>query len=468
MRIVIRDLAGFADDPILGAMSYGSEDDSLPGRLARYARVSTAVGGAAARLAGERFLGWKVIREEHAAELRQALGGVKGPLMKVAQMLATIPDALPPEYVQELSQLQADAPSMGWHFVKRRMSTELGTGWPSRFAEFERTAVAAASLGQVHRARLWDGRMVACKLQYPDMASAVEADLRQLSLIFSIFERYDGTISTRQMHAEISARLREEVDYAREARHLQLYRCMLAGVNGVHVPELVPELSTRRLITMTWVDGRKLLDFIKDDPEAGNALAMNMFRAWYVPFYFYGVIHGDPHLGNYTVRTDRSVNLLDFGCIRLFRPAFVQGVIDLYNALRTDDDALAAEAYRAWGFHTISKELMDVLNIWARFVYAPIMDDRTRRIEETNSGLYGREVAAKVHSALRRVGGVEIPREFVLMDRAAIGLGSVFLHLKAEINWYQLFQDMVAEFDVSALADRQRRALADLEIPVPQ
>ena len=435
--------------------------------MARYARVSTAMGGLAARLAGQRYLGIKLERGEHAKELRDALGGLKGPLMKVAQILSTIPDALPQEYVQELSQLQADAPSMGWPFVKRRMSAELGPNWQKRFASFERGAASAASLGQVHKAVGHDGRQLACKLQYPDMMSAVEADLRQLSLIFSIYERYDRAISTRQIHAEISARLREELDYALEARHTALYGDILGPVDGVHVPEVVPELSTGRLLTMNWLEGKKILNYVKQFPDSRNEVAMNMFRAWYVPFYYYGVIHGDPHLGNYTVRPDATINLLDFGCIRIFKPSFVKGVIDLYRALQTDDRDLAAEAYRSWGFNKISNDLIDILNVWARFVYAPIMDDRTRRIDETNSAMYGREAAEKVHRSLHEVGGLEIPREFVFMDRAAIGLGSVFLHLKAEINWYRLFHDMIGGFDVDALTERQTAVLKRHGVPLP-
>ncbi len=436
-----------------------TDENTFGGRVARYARVGSAVGGLAARFAGERVLGMPLERSRHASELRAALGGLKGPLMKVAQLLSTIPDALPQEYVAELQQLQADAPAMGWPFVKRRMAAELGPAWRSRFQSFEHQAAAAASLGQVHRAELPDGRRAACKLQYPDMGSAVEADLRQLSLIFAIFERYDKAVSTRQIHAEISARLREELDYEREARHARLYRRMLDGVAGVHVPEVVGELSTKRLLTLEWVDGRKILEFVADHPDARDDLAMNMFRAWYVPFYAYGVIHGDPHLGNYTVRPDRSINLLDFGCVRIFPPRFVKGVLDLYDALKTGDDDKAVEAYRSWGFANITRELVDVLNLWARFVYAPILEDRTRRIQEGDSGAYGRETAGRVHAELRRVGGVEIPREFVFMDRAAIGLGSVFLHLKAELNWHDLFHEMVQGFDVDALEARQKAAM---------
>lgn len=448
-------------------MAQGTEDNRLGGRIVRYARVGTAMGGLAARLAGERYLGLRLERAEHAAELRAALGGLKGPLMKVAQILSTIPDALPQEYVQELSQLQADAPSMGWPFVKRRMAAELGPDWRSRFAEFDRMASAAASLGQVHRAVSLDGAPLACKLQYPDMQSAVEADLRQLRLIFSIYERADKAVSTRQVHGEIAARLREELDYALEARHMALYGDMLGGADGVHVPEPVADLSTKRLLTMSWLDGRRILDFVRDDPDAREDLAMNMFRAWYVPFYSYGVIHGDPHLGNYTVRPDRGINLLDFGCIRVFRPGFVKGVIDLYRALEADDEEMAVEAYRNWGFANVTRELVDVLSLWARFVYAPILDDRVRPIDASGGGHYGRETAEKVHRRLREVGGVEIPREFVFMDRAAVGLGSVFLHLKAEINWYRLFQDMINGFDVEVLAQRQADALNRHGVPLP-
>ena len=439
------------------------EGNSFSGRARRYARVGTAVGGIAARFAGQRLgIGAGTAdRARNAAELAAALGGLKGPLMKVAQILATIPDALPREYASQLAQLQANAPPMGWPFVRRRMAAELGRDWESKFASFERTAAHAASLGQVHRAVAHDGTRLACKLQYPDMASAVEADLRQLQLIFSIYQRYDRAIQTENIHAEISERLREELDYRREARHMGLYRTMLAREAGVHVPAFVPELSTDRLLTMHWLDGAPLMTRVDAPVEERNRLAYNMFRAWYVPFYEYGVIHGDPHLGNYTVRPDASVNLLDFGAIRVFSPSFVQGVIDLYRALREGDDALAVHAYETWGFTNLSKELIGILNMWAGYLYGPLMEDRIRPINEHGGTQYGAEVAGRVHEALRRTGGVKPPREFVLMDRAAIGLGSVFMRLKAEINWYELFHDLVRDFDADALGRRQAAALRD-------
>ena len=442
-------------------------ENTLSGRVRRYAQVSGTVGGLAARLAGARFLGLDIDKPQHAEELRLALGGLKGPLMKVAQLLATIPEALPKEYAAELAQLQSAAPPMSRPFVRRRMAAELGPDWQSRFAQFELEAAAAASLGQVHRAIAHDGRRLACKLQYPGIESAVEADLSQLRLIFNIYRRYDRSINPQRIYEELAERLREELDYRREARHMALYAHMLGNEPGVHVPAVLPELSSGRLLTMGWLHGRPLLEF-KDAPlEQRNRIAYNMFRAWYVPLYDYAVIHGDPHLGNYTAREDLTINLLDFGCIRVFRPSLVQGVIDLYRALESGDQDLAVHAYETWGFEDLRTDVIETLNLWAAFVYAPLLEDRPRLIEETNSGSQGRRVVFNVQRRLREIGGVTPPREFVLMDRAAIGLGSVFMHLQAEINWHQLFMDLIAGFDLDALTQRQSAALQAQGLPLP-
>ena len=444
------------------------ETNSLSGRIKRYARVTSAVGGIAARVAGQRYLGLDLGKQEMPTDLKLALGGLKGPVMKVAQILATIPDALPEEYVKELRQLQSNAPSMGRLFVKRRMASELGKQWKQQFTSFNQEAIAAASLGQVHKAKSLEGQELACKLQYPDMSSAVEADLKQLRFAMSIYQRYDKAIDASEIYKELSARIREELDYVREGHNMALYKLMLNDEPAIHVPNLIENSSTDRLLTMTWLEGMPLMNFIKKHPdiEMRNQVAKNMFRAWYVPFYLYGVIHGDPHLGNYSIRTNGDINLLDFGSIRVFPPSFVKGVIDLYIGLRDNKEELAVEAYRIWGFENLDRETIEILNHWARFIYSPLMENKVRKIQETNSGIYGKEVIEKVHKELRRLNGVKPPREFVLMDRAAIGLGSVFLHLNAEVNWYEIFQDLINNFDVTQVAERQKMALETAGVPV--
>jgi predicted unusual protein kinase regulating ubiquinone biosynthesis (AarF/ABC1/UbiB family) len=159
------------------------------------------------------------------------------------------------------------------------------------------------------------------------------------------------------------------------------------------------------------------------------------------------------------VQSDDSINLLDFGCVRVFRPEFVGGVIDLYNALMKKDTALAVHAYETWGFSNLKKDQIEILNVWASFLYGPLMDDKVRVIGDTKNGVYGRETAQKVHQKLKEVGGVTVPREFVFMDRAALGLGSVFIHLKSEINWHRLFEDMIDGFSLADMRKKQDEAL---------
>ena len=239
---------------------------------------------------------------------------------------------------------------------------------------------------------------------------------------------------------------------------------MLRDEPAVHIPIIQDSLSTDRLLTAEWLDGEHILSFKNAPQEQRNEIALNLFRAWYVPFYYYGVIHGDPHLGNYSIRKDNSINLLDFGCVRVFRPQFIEGVINLYKALMNEDYDMAVAAYESWGFKDLSKDQIETLNIWASFLYGPVMDDSVRPIGEVTNGVYGRETAEKVHKKLKELGGITVPREFVFMDRAALGLGSVFLHLKAEINWYELFNDLIKGFKVEELEKRQAKALSQFNL----
>ena len=444
------------------------EANRFGARAARYLAVGAQAGGFAARLAGARLLGAGrgQGRESDAEALARALGGLKGPLMKAAQLIATIPEVLPIEYAEALASLQSEAPPMGAAFVRRRMAAELGPDWQKKFAAFDLTPAAAASLGQVHRARTLEGADVACKLQYPDMASAVEADLAQLELALALQKRVEPAIDAREAAAEIAERLREELDYRREAKHARLYRAMLAGRGDIRVPGVHEALSTGRLLTLDWLEGEKVLSLV-GAPEAGrNLVAQAIFSAWWRPFAHHGVIHGDPHLGNYAVfREDGApagINLLDYGCVRIFPPAFVGGVVQLYRGLRAGRRDEIAEAYRVWGFRNLSNDLIEVLTVWARFILGPLLDDRVRTIADgVSAAAYGRREAMVVRRMLREKGPLTIPREFVFMDRAAIGLGGAFLHLAARLNFHRLFEEALGDFDLDVLAARQSTALTD-------
>jgi len=401
--------------------------------------------------------------------IRQALGRSKGPLMKVAQLLSTIPDLLPQAYAEEFRKLQAHAPAMGWPFVQRRMRAELGETWETKFARFEHEAAAAASLGQVHRAVAHDGRALACKLQYPDMASAVEADLGQLRTLLGLFKSMDGTIDSSEAVVEVGERLREELDYERELKHMRLFALMLQGEERIRTPEPLEELSTKRLLTMTWLEGRGLMSWLDEPQELRNRIAELLFKAWWGPMTHYGVIHGDPHLGNYAL-TDNAerLQLLDFGCVRIFPPRFLEGVVGLYRGLKAENRDQVAHAYEVWGFKNLSTELIDALTLWARFIYGPLLDDRVRTIaDDVPPAEYGRREAFEVRKRLKTLGPVLVPREFVFMDRAAIGLGAAFLHLRAELNFGRMFEESIADFSVEALTARQASALESVGLNRP-
>ncbi len=449
-------------------MARDEEANRFSARASRYARLGVNAGAFAARVGVNRLSGG--VRQDDARAFTEALGAMKGPMMKVAQLLATIPEALPADYAEQLMQLQSHAPPMGAAFVRRRMQAELGADWQAKFAEFDPSPAAAASLGQVHRAVALDGERVACKLQYPDMASAVEADLTQLGMLFSLHKRLGAAIDTREIKHEIGERLREELDYAREAKVAAMYALMLADRPDVRVPKVRTELSTRRLLTLAWVDGEKLLAFEKASAEARARLTRLLFEAWWRPFLRYGVIHGDPHLGNYSVvasgpeneRRVEGINLFDYGCVRIFPPSFVGGTVELYLALKAGDADRVAHAYELWGFRGLSKRSIEAMNVWARFLCGPILDDRERTVADgVRPGEYGRrEIGAAMRALREEGGGLAVPREFVFMDRAAIGLGAAFLRLGAEINFHRLYEDAIADFSVEAVAERQRVALA--------
>ena len=437
------------------------ERNSFVGRATRYAKVGTGLSGVAAKMAAGRMFGLKGGDQAQAAALAEALGNLKGPLMKVAQLLSTIPEAVPPEYAAELARLQSSAPPMGPVFVKRRMTAELGRDWLSRFDDFSYEAAASASLGQVHIGHV-KGEKVACKLQYPDMSSAVEADLKQFDWVLSIYKRMDGAVDTSDIRVEIGERVREELDYGREAKHIALYTHILKHHPEIAVPKVLADLSTQRLLTMGWLDGKPLLSYKNAPRDVRNQIAKNMFTAWWYPFVTHAVIHGDPHLGNYTISDGGArVNLLDYGCIRIFEPSFVEGVVELRQALMENDRDRTVNAYRIWGFEGLNNTLIDILNMWARFIYGPLLDDRVRTIADgIEAGEYGRRQAFEVHQKLKENGPVKIPRAFVFMDRAAIGLGSVFLHLDAELNFYQLFEAALGDFSIASVARRQAEAMA--------
>ncbi len=440
------------------------DKDGFTKRLNRYIQITGQVGGLLTRLGADKYLGLNLDKKSHALNLKRDLGEVKGPFMKIAQLLSMIPDAIPKEYANQLIELQSKAPSMGKFFVRRRMRNELGNHWNKKFIFFNEQASYAASLGQVHKGKLVNGELVACKLQYPDMLSTVKADLKQLEIILDLFEKYNKAIKTKKIHSEISQRLYEEIDYKKEIYNMGIFKNIFFDDSNVHIPEVFKKNSTEKLITMSWLEGLPVEQTIRtyNNKKTKERIAKNIFNAWYKPFYNFAVIHGDPHFGNYSFAKDGSVNLYDFGCIRIFPVKFVKAVIDLYYALKNNDTELCVKAYQTWGFKKVSKDLIKILNLWASYIYGPLLEDKKRLIQGDGKKGYGFDVANKVYKELKKVGGIEPPREFVFMDRAAIGMGSLFMRLDVKLNWHELFNNLIKNFKLVDLKRNQKILLGEI------
>ena len=438
------------------------DKDKFSKRAGRYIQLTGQVGGLLAKLGANRFLGLNIDKKKHALNLKKDLGEVKGPFMKIAQLVSMIPDALPIEYSNQLMQLQSHAPSMGESFVRRRMVNELGKNWKNFFLNFNFTASYAASLGQVHKAKLKNGDIVACKLQYPDMQSAVTVDLNQFKIILNLFEKYNKVIKTKKIFSEIKDRLVEEIDYENEIKNINIFEKIFKFNKSVNIPKIYRNSSTRKLITMSWLEGQSLDNILlnsKNKKELSERIAMNIFNAWYMPFYKFCVIHGDPHFGNYTFKKNGDINLFDFGCVRFFPINFVKAVLNLYHALEKKDEDLTVEAYKTWGFKKINRKLIKILNLWASYIYGPLLEDKKRLIQGEKKRGYGIDVANNVYKELKKIGGVEPPKEFVFMDRAAIGMGSLFMKLDVKLNWYKLFKDLIKDFDEKKILRERNRII---------
>lgn len=436
-------------------------DNTITGKWRRLAHLAPSVGNLGLNVLLERVLGTTPDHEAHSAAIKDALGKLKGPMMKVAQMLASIPGALPDEYVDTFKELQAKAPPMSPYFAKRMFAAELGDSPESVFKVFEATPMAAASLGQVHQAITQDGAQVACKIQYPDMRATVEDDLAHVRAFLRVLQARGKGLEASLVIEEIKERLYEELDYRLEAKNIETFQQIFERIPQpqitISAPQVHKKYLTPQLLVTDYLEGVPIHELQDVSQDKRNELACALFKAWYFPFYRYGVIHGDPHSGNFTFNpTTKTLNVLDFGCVRVFAPKFVAGVIALYRALQKNSLDACFSAYKQWGFQGLTKDTVAILNKWAVYLYGPLLEDRVRPIADNHSSVEGKKIAAHVFQELRNHGGIVPPQEFVLLDRATVGMGGAFMTLKAELNWHREFEELISGVSEETIAENQK------------
>lgn len=313
-------------------------DDGVPttraGRAALLGRLGVRMGARVARTrVSARRTDWSETNAELAQELLSTLGRMRGVPTKFGQLLAQRPGVLPGEYVDAMLTLSDRAPPMGYPLVKTQFRRDFGTTPRKLFLEFEHSPLAAASFGQVHRARLKDGRSVAVKVQYPGVRDSLRSDFDNLRLLILPAQHLLGIVNAEEIFGELEAIVTAELDYSLELTHLELFQRMFAEHPTIRIPRAHPDLSRRHVLTMDLLPGTSLTTSTTSLPPAiRSACGRALLEFTWISVFDNGVVHGDPNPGNYLFGTDGTVGVVDFGCVRRFSTEFVTTLKSLVRA----------------------------------------------------------------------------------------------------------------------------------------
>ncbi len=382
---------------------------------------------------------------------------LKGAFMKLAQMLSMRSDLLPAEALEVLATVQSSVPPMDAKTIRRQVTRELGAPPEELFAEFEPEAFAAASLGQVHRARLPSGDAVVVKIQYPGVEDTVVQDLKNVRALLATMERIGRDVMKQKIDAtevtrELEDRLREELDYVNEARNLTRFRTLFADDPEVEVPEPFPEFSSRRVLTMRALAGYPLNDILAPgvDQELKDWVAVKYFRILWRQVFAFGVLHTDPHPGNYLVTHHPRLCMLDLGSVRTFEEPIRRAYVDLADAVLVDDAAAMSDACVRLGFIDADDDPAPMIRV-LHIVFEPVLTDADYDPREYRSVDRAMEVAqiGLEHRMFKA------PGHRVFLLRALVGLESYVQQLGTVTNWHRLFRECV---DAARAGRSSRRA----------
>jgi len=424
------------------------------------ARRAIRMGGLASQV-GSSYL-WTTLRKQflsddagrrelldvHIRNARRIVEGSKelrGAFMKLIQMLSMRRDILPDEALEVLKLTQSNVPPMDYRMIAEQVRRELGKKPEQLYASFEQRAFAAASLGQVHRARLRTGEEVAVKIQYPGVEETVEQDLRNLKLLLLTIRAIAHDvmrqkIETRSIYDELAERLNEELDYVHEARNLATFDRLLADDPETMIPRVVPELSSRRVLTMTYLDGYPLADVLAPgvDRELKDWVARKYYALVWRQILEFGVLHTDPHPGNYLVTYHPRLSILDFGSIRHFSEPLRRAHVKLARALLDDDARAMGQAMVALGYLDARQDPAPMVRI-LHILFEPIQADRAFDPSEYDS--LGK--AAKVGEITLAHKLYKSPAHSVFLLRALIGLEGIIRQLGCVTNYREIFRQCV-------------------------
>lgn len=379
-----------------------------------------------------------------AEDVTAELGNMKGAMMKIGQMASYLDTGLPAHVRQTMASLQHDAPPMAPELAAEQVRAELGR-WPHQlFSDWDEVPIASASIGQVHRAITFDGRAVAVKVQYPGVAEAVAADLRNAGWIFGALATMFPGVDPDPIVSEIRQRLLEELDYRREADNQRLFHDYVAGHPFISVPAVVDELSTGRILTTELATGARFAEVVDWSEAERNLAAETLFRFSFGAIYRLHAFNGDPHPGNYLFNPGGRVTFLDFGLVKRFDPAETV----LFEALIKEMVVNANPA----GFRKVVEDagilaldapfddatVKDYFSFYYRYVLsdAPLTFDE----EYAAGGVAHLFDTNGPYSELMRY--LNVPPSFVVLQRITLGLVALFAQLRATANWQRIAMEL--------------------------
>lgn len=384
--------------------------------------------------------------QKTAQQLVQMLGEMKGAAMKVGQLASFYEFSAPGEYLSTykdaLTMLQNSAPPMDPEASKAVIKEEFGQDAHDLFAEFEDEAIAAASIGQVHRARLHSGEEVAVKVQYPGVDEAVRSDLKNISAMTKLSVAIAPNVDPKEVANEVRDRVMEELDYRREATNQAMFAELFAGHPYIVVPKVYPDYCRTRVIVQEFVEGEPFMNAFEWDQPRRDDLAEVLFRFFYGSFNRFRLFSADPHPGNYLLLKDGKVAFLDYGLVRALDPGTLLVLLEIVLSLIEDDRERGRSALEAIGI--LSSKTPEVAAVWEhlKMLNAPVLEDRQFQITAEmvqEIAAAGFDPRSSAFQTLRKVG---VPGVVITVNRMSFGVASLLGRLEATNNWQAIMREM--------------------------
>jgi predicted unusual protein kinase regulating ubiquinone biosynthesis (AarF/ABC1/UbiB family) len=400
------------------------------------------------RSAGKREQSLLDTHIRNAMRIVESSKELKGAFMKLVQMLSMRDDILPGEALKVLSVVQSQVPPMAYNEIRDQVKSELGKAPEQLFRSFDKEAFAAASLGQVHRAVLKSGEAVVVKVQYPGVEETVQQDLSNIKALLQVFTRIGRdvmrqNIDQSEVYQELEERLHEELDYINEAKNIALFQQMFRADRDVLIPEVYPQFSSRRVLTMSMLEGYPFADVLKPgvDQQTKDWVALKYFRVTWRQIFEFGTLHTDPHPGNYLITFHPKIAILDFGSIRIFPENIRAGYHDLAAAILRRDTAAMAEICVRLGFLDPADDPTPMIRI-LDVIFEPVLVDKKYDPRSYDSLEKGMEIASIgfEHRLFKA------PGHRIFLTRALIGLESYLKQLGTVTNWHRVFKDCVEKY----------------------